>query len=42
MSHIYVECLILTLKAPNTTIAKFAKTADPDETAHNEPSHLDL
>ena len=42
MSHIYVECLILTLKAPNTTIAKFANTADPDETAHNEPSHLDL
>ena len=32
----------LTLKAPNTTIAEFANTADPDETAHNEPSHLDL
>ena len=32
----------LTLKVPNTTIAKFANTADPDETAHNEPSHLDL
>ena len=32
----------LTLKAPNTTIAKFAITADPDETAHNEPTHLDL
>ena len=29
-------------KAPNTTIAEFANTADPDETAHNEPSHLDL
>ena len=30
------------LKVPNTTIAEFANTADPDETAHNEPSHLDL
>ena len=38
---------------PNTTIAEFsntvnpdekafANTVDPDETAHNEPSHLDL
>ena len=35
-------CLMLTRKAPNTTIAEFANTADPDETAHNEPSHLDL
>ena len=33
---------LLVLKAPNTTIAKFANTADPDETAHNEPSHQDL
>ena len=33
---------MLTLKAPNTTIAEFANTVDPDETAHNEPSHLDL
>ena len=33
---------LLTLIAPNTTIAKFLNTADPDETAHNEPSHLDL
>ena len=33
---------VLTLKAPNTTIAEFANTADPDETAHKEPSHLDL
>ena len=32
----------LTLKAPNTTKAEFANTVDPDETAHNEPSHLDL
>ena len=29
-------------KAPNTTIADFANTVDPDETAHNEPSHLNL
>ena len=29
-------------KAPNTTIAELANTVDPDETAHNEPSHLDL
>ena len=29
-------------KAPNTTIAEFTNTVDPDETAHNEPSHLDL
>ena len=33
---------MLTLIAPNTTIAEFANTADPDETAHNELSHLDL
>ena len=32
----------LTHKAPNTTIAEFANTVDPDETPHNEPSHLDL
>ena len=32
-----------TCKAPNTTIAEFANTVDPDETAaHNEPSHLNL
>ena len=24
------------------TIAEFANTVDPDETAHYEPSHLDL
>ena len=33
---------LLTHKAQNTTKAEFANTADPDETAHNEPSHLDL
>ena len=32
----------LTRKAPNATIAEFANTVDPDETAHHEPSHLDL
>ena len=32
----------LTCKAANTTIAEFANTVDTDETAHNEPSHLDL
>ena len=32
----------LTCNAPNTTIAEFANTVDPDEMAHNEPSHLDL
>ena len=26
----------LTRKAPNTTIAEFANTVDPDEMAHNE------
>ena len=30
------------LNTPNTTIALFANTVDPDETAHNEPSHLNL
>ena len=32
----------LTHKEPNTTIAEFANTVDPDEMAHNELSHLDL
>ena len=27
---------------PNTTTAEFANTIDSDETAYNEPSHLDL
>ena len=27
---------------PNTTKADIANTVDQDETAHNEPSHLDL
>ena len=29
----------LTRKVPNTTIAEFANTVDPDD---NEPAHLDL
>ena len=33
---------ILTSKAPNTKIAEFANTVDPDETAHDKPSHLNL
>ena len=36
------EQRFLTCKAPNTTIAEFANTVDPDETTHNEQSHLDL
>ena len=28
--------------APETKIAKFANSGDPDEVAHNEPPHLDL
>ena len=28
--------MILTLEAPNTTIAEFANTVDPDGMAHNE------
>ena len=32
----------LAIKAPNTTITEFAKTVDPDETAHNKLSHLEL
>ena len=39
---VQLDRFVLTLKAPNTTIAAFANTADPDETAHNEPFHLDL
>ena len=43
LHYLFDTCIqILTHKAPNTTIAEFANTADPDETAHNEPSHLDL
>ena len=33
---------ILTIKAPNKTIAEFANTVDPEETAHNKLSHQDL
>ena len=38
----YTQMCDLTHKAPNTTIAEFANTADPDETAHNEPSNQNL
>ena len=41
-AHVLLNLFIKTLKAPNTTIAEFANTVDPDEMAHNEPSHLDL
>ena len=30
----------LTLKVPNTTIADFSNTVDPDDMAHDEPPHL--
>ena len=33
---------ILTRKGPNTTIAEFANTVDPDDMANNEWSHLHL
>ena len=33
---------LLTHKEKNTIIAEFANTVDPDKTAHNEPSHLDV
>ena len=32
----------LTLLVPETKIAEFANSIDPDEVAHNEPPHLDL
>ena len=32
----------ITLEVPNTKTAEFTNTADPDEMAHYEPSHLDL
>ena len=31
-----------TPKTPNTTTAEFTNTVDPDVTAHNDLSHLDL
>ena len=42
MLFVHVYTMKLALKAPNTSKAEFANTVDPDETAHNEPSHLDL
>ena len=36
-------CGVLNLKKmPETKIADFAKSIDPDEAVHNEPPHLDL
>ena len=40
--HKCVPWQFLNFKAPYTTKAEFANTVDPDETAHHEPSHLDL
>ena len=37
-----LEIYFSALKVPNRTIAELANTVDPYETAHNEPSHLDL
>ena len=34
--------MILTLSSLQTNTDTFANSADPDETAHNEPSHQDL
>ena len=34
--------LCLTCKAPNTAIAKFANTVDPDETAHYSVCPIDF
>ena len=33
---------VLTLKAPQTKIAEFANSVDPNEVAHYEPPHLNL
>ena len=41
-SRIDYTSIILTLFVPETKIAEFAKSVDPDEVAHNEPPRLDL
>ena len=41
-SHHRVTVAMISLKMPNTTKADIANTVDQDETAHNDPSHLDL
>ena len=33
---------MLTIEVPNTIKSEFTNTVDPDDKAHNEPSHLDL
>ena len=43
ISWIYETFRNIAHKAPaNTTKAEFESTVDPDETAHDEPFHLDL
>ena len=39
---LWQRAIHLNHKVPNTIIAEFANTVDPDETAHHEPSYLDL
>ena len=34
--------MLLTLSALNTKTDALSNSVDPDETAHNEPSHLDI
>ena len=34
--------VILHQNVPETKIVEFGNSVDPDEVAHNEPSHLDL
>ena len=39
----YYFCFIcLMLSVPETIIAEFANSVDPNEVAHEEPPHLDL
>ena len=37
-----LQFLTLTLSAQHNNTNTSANSVDPDETAHNEPSHLDL
>ena len=39
---VLLDLLEIIAIAPNRAIAEFANTVDPDETAHNGPSHLNL
>ena len=38
----FVQKTFLTLKAPKKKLVELANSVDPDDTAHNEPPHLDL